>query len=150
MKGFVNSRKFEYVVNFVLLLNLKVLRLTAGYKYYLLGKLSSEVGWNHYETIKKAIEIYEEIARESLNSNLLKYGVRGHLLNAGIFQLCKGDVVAITNALGRYQGLDPTFSGTREYNYWWLPPLEGKRSRIAKKYSPQRLEQTLELKIKTH
>lgn len=51
----------------------------------------------------KAIAIYEEIARQSLNNNLLKYGVRGHLLNAGLCQLGKGDVVAITNALERYQ-----------------------------------------------
>ncbi|KAL1804995.1 hypothetical protein DCAR_0830785 [Daucus carota subsp. sativus] len=66
----------------------------------------------HYQ---RAIDIYEDIARQSLNNNLLKYGVRGHLLNAGICQLCKKDVVAITNALDRYQELDPTFSGTREY-----------------------------------
>ncbi|CAI0436803.1 unnamed protein product [Linum tenue] len=31
---------------------LKVLRLQSGHKYCLLGKLSSEVGWNHYDTIK--------------------------------------------------------------------------------------------------
>ena len=67
------------------------------------------------EQYQKAIDIYEEIARQSLTNNLLKYGVKGHLLNAGICQLCKGDVVAITNALERYQELDPTFSGTREY-----------------------------------
>ncbi|KAE8680890.1 Alpha-soluble NSF attachment protein [Hibiscus syriacus] len=67
------------------------------------------------EQYQKAIEIYEDIARQSLSNNLLKYGVKGHLLNAGICQLCKGDVVAITNALERYQELDPTFSGTREY-----------------------------------
>ncbi|KAE9596221.1 hypothetical protein Lal_00048738 [Lupinus albus] len=67
------------------------------------------------EQYQKAIEIYEDIARQSLNNNLLKYGVKGHLLNAGICQLCKGDVIAITNALERYQELDPTFSGTREY-----------------------------------
>ncbi|GLT31539.1 hypothetical protein SLA2020_062700 [Shorea laevis] len=67
------------------------------------------------EQYQKAIEIYEEIARQSLNNNLLKYGVKGHLLNAGICQLCKGDVVAINNALERYQELDPSFSGTREY-----------------------------------
>ncbi|PKI40618.1 alpha-soluble NSF attachment protein 2 [Punica granatum] len=66
------------------------------------------------EQYQKAIEIYEAVARHSLNSNLLKYGVKGHLLNAGICQLCKGDVVAISNALDRYQELDPTFSGTRE------------------------------------
>ncbi|KAL3524030.1 hypothetical protein ACH5RR_016864 [Cinchona calisaya] len=67
------------------------------------------------EQYPEAIEIYEDIARQSLNNNLLKYGVKGHLLNAGICQLCKGDVVAINNALERYQELDPTFSGTREY-----------------------------------
>ncbi|KAL2332816.1 hypothetical protein Fmac_014029 [Flemingia macrophylla] len=95
------------------------------------------------EQYQKSVDIYEEIARQSLNNNLLKYGVKGHLLNAGICQLCKGDAIAITNALERYQvqifsiihifrlnillvaqffgyvfilqELDPTFSGTREY-----------------------------------
>ncbi|KAF5746991.1 alpha-soluble NSF attachment protein 2 [Tripterygium wilfordii] len=67
------------------------------------------------EQYQRSIEIYEEIAKQSLNNNLLKYGVKGHLLNAGLCHLCKGDVVAITNALERYQELDPTFSGTREY-----------------------------------
>ncbi|KAI4302443.1 hypothetical protein MLD38_038188 [Melastoma candidum] len=66
------------------------------------------------EQYKKSIDIYEEIAHHSLNNNLLKYGVKGHLLNAGICQLCKGDPVAISNALERYQDLDPTFSRTRE------------------------------------
>ncbi|XP_056685261.1 alpha-soluble NSF attachment protein 2 isoform X2 [Spinacia oleracea] len=63
----------------------------------------------------KAIEVFEEVAQEAVNSNLLRYGVRGHLLNAGVCHLCKGDVVAVTNALSRYQNLDPTFSRTREY-----------------------------------
>lgn len=67
------------------------------------------------ERYPRAIEIYEEIAQKSISNNLLKYGVRGHLLNAGLCLLCKGDVVAITNALERYQDLDPTFSRTREY-----------------------------------
>lgn len=51
----------------------------------------------------KATEIFEGIARQSINNNLLKYGVRGILLNAGICQLCRGDPVAITNSLERYQ-----------------------------------------------
>ncbi|PON94378.1 NSF attachment protein [Trema orientale] len=67
------------------------------------------------EQYPKAIQIYEEVAQTSLNNNLLKYGVRGHLLNAGLCQLCRGDIVAITNALERYQDLDLTFSRTREY-----------------------------------
>ncbi|XP_021761021.1 alpha-soluble NSF attachment protein 2-like [Chenopodium quinoa] len=63
----------------------------------------------------KAIEKFEEVAQEAVNSNLLRYGVRGHLLNAGICHLCIGDIAAVTNALTRYQNLDPTFSRTREY-----------------------------------
>ncbi|CAK7343674.1 unnamed protein product [Dovyalis caffra] len=70
-----------------------------------------------FEQYQKAIQIYEEIARQSLKNNLLKYGARGHLLNAGICQLCRGDVVAVTNALERYEDLDPTFSRTREYKF---------------------------------
>lgn len=95
---------------------------------------------------QKAIEIYEKIAKESLDINLLKYGVRGHLLNAGLCQLCSGDIVAITKSLECYevnilltlfwvllytellysvdfskllfvQDLDPTFSRTREYKF---------------------------------
>ncbi|KAL7169528.1 hypothetical protein ACSBR2_034540 [Camellia fascicularis] len=57
------------------------------------------------EQYPKAIENFEEIAQHSLNINLLKYGVRGHLLNAGLCQLCKGDAVAINNSLERYQDL---------------------------------------------
>ncbi|KAJ0525637.1 putative NSF attachment protein [Helianthus annuus] len=67
------------------------------------------------EQYQKAIEIYEDIARQALSNNLLKYGVKGHLLNAGICQLCKGDDVAIRNALEKYQDMDPTFTGSREY-----------------------------------
>ncbi|THU65163.1 hypothetical protein C4D60_Mb05t00770 [Musa balbisiana] len=67
------------------------------------------------EQYPKAIEIYEALARHSVNNSLLRYGVKGILLNAGICHLCKGDVVAITNALERYQEIDPTFLGTREY-----------------------------------
>ncbi|EER93873.1 hypothetical protein BDA96_01G188700 [Sorghum bicolor] len=67
------------------------------------------------EKYQKATELFEEIARKSINNNLLKYGVRGILLNAGLCQLCRGDTVAINNSLERYQDIDPTFSGTREY-----------------------------------
>ncbi|KAI0489191.1 hypothetical protein KFK09_029033 [Dendrobium nobile] len=67
------------------------------------------------EQYPKAVEIFEGIARHSINNSLLKYGVKGILLNSGICEICKGDIVAINNALERYQDLDPTFSGTREY-----------------------------------
>ncbi|KAK1299059.1 hypothetical protein QJS10_CPB14g01455 [Acorus calamus] len=69
------------------------------------------------EQYPKAIEIFEAIARQFLKNNLLKYSVKGILLNAGLCQLCRGDVVAITNSLERYQELDLNFSGTREYKF---------------------------------
>ncbi|KAL5720877.1 hypothetical protein ACHQM5_013506 [Ranunculus cassubicifolius] len=76
------------------------------------AQLSAEL--NDYKT---AVDIYEDIGRQSLNNNLLKYSVKGYLLNAGLCQLCRGDVVAINNSLEKYQDLDPTFSGTREYKF---------------------------------
>jgi Soluble NSF attachment protein, SNAP len=51
----------------------------------------------------KATKIFEEIARQQVNNNLLKYSAKGTLLNAGICQLCRGDSVAISNALERFQ-----------------------------------------------
>ncbi|CAL0328328.1 unnamed protein product [Lupinus luteus] len=66
---------------------------------------------------QKAIKIYEDISKQSLEINLLKYGVRGYLLNSGICQLCIGDSVATFNALEHYQDLDPTFSRTHEYKF---------------------------------
>ncbi|XP_051133489.1 60S ribosomal protein L13a-4-like [Andrographis paniculata] len=42
---------------------LKVLRLQAGHKYCLLGRLSSEVGWNHYDTIRELEEKRKERAQ---------------------------------------------------------------------------------------
>ncbi|KAL3692361.1 hypothetical protein R1sor_006012 [Riccia sorocarpa] len=67
------------------------------------------------EQYPKAIEIYEIVARQSLDSNLLKYSVKGYLLNAGLCHLCGSDIVGIQNALEKYQDLDPTFSNTREF-----------------------------------
>ncbi|KAI3987216.1 hypothetical protein MKX01_031700 [Papaver californicum] len=69
------------------------------------------------EQYPRAIEIYEDVAKQSLNNNLLKYSVKGYLLNAGLCHLCKIDVVAVSNALERYEEMDPTFSGTREYKF---------------------------------
>ncbi|KAL5719841.1 60S ribosomal protein L13a-2 [Ranunculus cassubicifolius] len=37
----------------LLLLSIRVLRLQPGHKYCLLGRLSHEVGWNHFDTIKE-------------------------------------------------------------------------------------------------
>ncbi|KAF9617922.1 hypothetical protein IFM89_039203 [Coptis chinensis] len=69
------------------------------------------------EQYAKAVKIYEETARRSLNNNLLKDSVKECLLNACLCQLVEGGAIAITNSLEKYQDLDPTFSGTREYKF---------------------------------
>lgn len=50
----------------------------------------------------RAIDIFETVARQSLDSNLLKYSVKGYLLNAALCQICSGDTVAIHRALDQY------------------------------------------------
>ncbi|KAL2336850.1 hypothetical protein Fmac_011296 [Flemingia macrophylla] len=44
---------------------LKVLRLQKGHKYCLLGKFSSEVGWNYYDTIRELEKKRKERAQLS-------------------------------------------------------------------------------------
>ncbi|KAJ3670110.1 hypothetical protein LUZ60_010434 [Juncus effusus] len=44
---------------------LKVLRLQPGHKYCLLGRLSEEVGWGYYDTIKELEEKRKEKAKVS-------------------------------------------------------------------------------------
>jgi alpha-soluble NSF attachment protein len=58
----------------------------------------------------KAIEIYETIAKHSMNNNLLKYSVKGYLLNAGLCQICGNDDIKVENAILRYQVSSPPSS----------------------------------------
>jgi len=71
----------------------------------------------HAATVKdyqKAVEIYEQVAMSSVESTLLKWSVKGYLLNAGVCHLATGDMPAIQKAIGRYEALDVTFQTTRE------------------------------------
>jgi alpha-soluble NSF attachment protein len=72
--------------------------------------------------ISEAIEVYEEVAKESLESNLLKWSVKQYYLKALLAAL-----VLAANQLGKtvddvrekraeYCSLDPTFEETREDN----------------------------------
>ena len=57
------------------------------------------------ERYKEAIELFESVANTCLDNNLLKYSVRGHLLCAGICQLCVGDLDAARQAVENYKVL---------------------------------------------
>jgi len=61
-----------------------------------------------------AADLFEQIAEAALESNLLKYGARGHLLRAGLCRLCIGDSIRSQRALEEYGKMDATFSSSRE------------------------------------
>ena len=63
---------------------------------------------------KRAVEIYEQVAIASLESNLLKFSVKNYLFSAGLCRLAIGELGAAVDALDRYDGMDATFAGTRE------------------------------------
>jgi alpha-soluble NSF attachment protein len=63
----------------------------------------------------KAIELYEKVAKTSIQNNLMRWSVKEYLLKAGICQLCTGDQVGVNAALDRYRDLDPSFSQQREH-----------------------------------
>lgn len=63
----------------------------------------------------KAIELYEKVAKTSIQNNLMRWSVKEYLLKAGICQLCTGDQVGVNTALDRYRDLDPSFVQQREH-----------------------------------
>ncbi|KAJ3437273.1 alpha-soluble nsf attachment protein [Anaeramoeba flamelloides] len=65
----------------------------------------------------RAIDIYENVATESLENNLLKWSAKDYFLRAGILHLCAGDVVSARKGFERYQELDITFTGQRECTF---------------------------------
>lgn len=62
----------------------------------------------------KAAELFEQIAKDALGNNLLKFGARELLLKAGLCRLCVGDSVGAARAIEGYAGMDSSFSGSRE------------------------------------
>lgn len=62
-----------------------------------------------------AIKKLEDVAKSSINNNLMKWSVKDYFLKAGICHLAAADTVATKRALEQYSELDSTFPGTREY-----------------------------------
>lgn len=62
-----------------------------------------------------AVQVFERLGTESLDSNLLKFNAKRHFLHAGFCTLARGDLVAMRQALERYSELDYSFQGSREH-----------------------------------
>lgn len=62
----------------------------------------------------RATELYDQLGRNALDTNLTKFNAKGYFLQAILCQLANGDGVGAENALRRYEGVDYTFSESRE------------------------------------
>ncbi|KAI8817118.1 soluble NSF attachment protein [Fimicolochytrium jonesii] len=65
----------------------------------------------------KAIEKFEQVATNSMDSQLTRFSLREYFLKAGICYLCTGDYIRARQALERYQNMDATFAPTRECGF---------------------------------
>lgn len=61
-----------------------------------------------------AIQYFEQVARQSISNNLMRYSVKDYLLRAGICHLAF-DIVGAKRALESYRDLDPSFLAQKEY-----------------------------------
>lgn len=64
---------------------------------------------------QKAIDNFERVATQSINSNLMRYSVKEYFLKAGICHLATEDMILTNRALEKYREMDPTFAGQREH-----------------------------------
>jgi len=69
------------------------------------------------EKYEQAIELYEKVATEQIENNLLKWSVKDHLFKASLCRFCQKDLDSVKRALEKYQELDHTFSTQREFRF---------------------------------
>lgn len=62
----------------------------------------------------RAAQLYEDLGRKCLDSNLLKFNAKGHFLHAILCHLANGDAIAAQQAIDKYESLDYTFGTARE------------------------------------
>lgn len=68
------------------------------------------------ETLEAA-KIYEDLAKEGLESRLGQYSSKGYLFQAGLCILASGDNVLVRNKLDLFKNLDFNFASSRECQF---------------------------------
>ena len=64
------------------------------------------------EKYERAIEIYEKVAADALESSLLKYSAKEHFFRASLCHLCI-DPLNAQHALVKYEEVYPAFADSR-------------------------------------
>ncbi|CAJ1966809.1 unnamed protein product [Cylindrotheca closterium] len=59
-------------------------------------------------------QLYDDLGRRCLESNLLKFNAKGYFLQACLCHLASGDSVGASQAMAKYDSLDYTFGESRE------------------------------------
>ena len=63
---------------------------------------------------RAAVERFETVGKQSMGNNLLRFSVKGYLLNAGVCRLCYQTADEVKRALEKYDDIDPSFGTSRE------------------------------------
>jgi len=69
------------------------------------------------ENYQRAIELYEQVAKASLDNNLLKWGAKEHLHRAVLCHLAAEDLVGAQKGLENYKNWDVSFQSSRECKF---------------------------------
>lgn len=66
------------------------------------------------ESYGKAAEVFEEVAKQNLKSNLLKFNARGQFTNAVMCYMANDDMVMVARKLDEFKERDYQFADSRE------------------------------------
>jgi len=69
------------------------------------------------ENFQKAIELYEQVAKASLENNLLKWGAKEYLHRGILCHLASEDLIGAQKALDNYKSWDASFASSRECKF---------------------------------
>jgi len=64
--------------------------------------------------LMRAQQVYDDLGRRCLDSNLLKFNAKGYFLQALMCSLANNDSIAASQSMQRYESLDYTFGDSRE------------------------------------
>lgn len=66
------------------------------------------------EKYDRAVEIFEEVATQMVDNQLLKWSAKEYFLKAGLCRMCMGDFIGTKVSSERYEGMYAGFRDTRE------------------------------------
>mmetsp|Transcript_11767 Transcript_11767/g.16139 ORF Transcript_11767/g.16139 Transcript_11767/m.16139 type:complete len:175 (-) Transcript_11767:163-687(-) len=69
------------------------------------------------DDLLRAANVFEEVGRENMKSNLGKFSTKGYFLQCLLCHLAQGDAVAVTHKLESCKNVDYTFGSSRECGF---------------------------------